>query len=117
MSWQKRRQHDYYYRSRRDGSRVTHDYYGTGPLAWSVAKMDTEQREKRQAQVDSEAALRKAFAEADRWIDRLIAASEELLHAVLLSEGFYHHQRVSWRRRASAYVRRQTGESNGTIPQ
>jgi hypothetical protein len=60
--------------------------------------MDITERAERQAHADADAAMRKPFEEADGSLTRLIAASEELLSAVLLAEGFYHHQRA-WRRR------------------
>ena len=31
MAWQKRNQLEYYYRSRREGSRITHDYFRRRP--------------------------------------------------------------------------------------
>ena len=105
MTWQRRSNGDYYYRSRRDGGRVTHDYFGTGPAAQVVASMDATERADRQAHADAKAAVRKPFAQADGSVRRLIAASEELVHMVLLSEGFYRHDRGPWRRRNRAYVR------------
>ena len=86
---------------------MTHDYFGTGPLAWAMAKLDAEERDRRQAEADAEAAKRKPLEHADDLIRRLIAASDELSQAVLLAEGFYQHQRGPWRRRAWAYVQRQ----------
>ena len=104
MSWQQRKNKLYYYRSHWDGRRVTHDYFGAGPAAWAVAKLDAEQRERRKAQADATAALRKASHEADAPLRRLSAASDTLVRAVLLSEGFYRYQRSPWRRRAWAYA-------------
>ncbi len=107
MTWQRRSNGLYYYRSRREGSRVTHDYYGTGPAAQVVASMDAAERVERTAHADEEMAARRPFEAADGWVQRLIAASEELLAVVLLAEGFYCHQRT-WRRRKWNYVRRQS---------
>ena len=106
MAWQQRNGRRYYYRSRREGGRVTHDYFVTGPLAWTVAKMDAGERERQQAQAEAEAALRRLYEEADALVGRLIAASKELVEAVLLADGFYRHQRGLWRRRSWAYAQR-----------
>jgi hypothetical protein len=99
MAWRRRKQRKYYYRSRREGDRVKTDYFGTGPLAWAVAKMDAEARDREQAQADEEKTARKPFEDADGFVRRLIAASNELLRAVLLAEGFCLHQRGTWRRK------------------
>jgi hypothetical protein len=104
MPWQQRSKGKYYYRSRREGSRVKHDYYGTGPAAEMVASMDATERAERQSQADADAAMRKPFEKADGLLTRLITTSEELLSAVLLAEGFYCNQRT-WKRRGWAHVR------------
>ena len=77
------------------------------PRTQVVASMDAAERVERTAHADEEMAARRPFEAADGWVQRLIAASEELLAVVLLAEGFYCHQRT-WRRRKWNYVRRQS---------
>jgi hypothetical protein len=103
VSWQKRDAQKYYYRSRREGRRVTHDYFGTVPLASVLAQRDAEERERKQAEV----VLRNMFRVGDDAVRRLMAACKELLQAVLLGEGFHQYDRGPWKRRTWTYVRRQ----------
>ena len=108
MSWQKRKNRQYYYQPRREGKRVTHDYFGAGPLAWAVGKMDAEERDRRKAEAEAKTAMCKPFDEADAYATRLIAATGLLKQAVLMAEGFYLHQRGQWRRRSWAYAGRES---------
>jgi hypothetical protein len=117
MAWQRRNERKYYYRSRRENGQVINDYYGTGPLAWTAAKMDAAERDRQKAQAETQAALKRPFEEGDAPVDRLMAAGKELIGAVLLSEGFYRHDRGPWSRRAWAYVRHQSDDSIETSSQ
>jgi hypothetical protein len=108
MSWQQRSGQKYYYRARREGKQVTHDYFGIGPVAWAAAAMDVEERNALRTQAEAKTAIRRLFEEADAHVERLIAASDDLVRAILLSEGFYRHQRGTWRRRNWAYVQHES---------
>jgi hypothetical protein len=108
MSWQKRRNTNYFYRSRREGKRVVADYFGAGPTAHVQAEMDARDRAEEKAQRDRTTAIRQQFQEADAPFNQFSQAMHLLEQAVLLSEGFYQHDRGSWQRRAWAYVQRST---------
>ena len=90
-----------------EGVHVVEDYYGAGPVGQAAAEMDAEERDRRKAEAEAKTAMCKPFDEADAYATRLIAASNNLLRAVLLAEGFYQHERGPWRRRSWSYVRRE----------
>ena len=99
MAWAWRGNRRYYYRSVRDGSRVTKEYVGTGPVAEFCAAMDAEQHAERDA---TRAAWRRQRADMDA-IDAQVKAwwdaSTSLLKAALYAEGYYQHDRGTWRKR------------------
>ena len=99
MAWARRGNRRYYYRSVRDGSRVTKEYVGTGPVAEFCAAMDAEQQAERDAK---RAIWHQQRADMDT-LDELIKAwwdaSTDLLKAVLYAKGYYQHDRGTWRKR------------------
>ena len=104
MSWNQRGSGRYYYRSRREGKRVFREYYGRGPAALAVAELDAAERDQQKAPAAQEAAERKRFEEADSLVNQWIATARLVQKAVLVSEGFYQHQRGEWRRRKCYHV-------------
>ena len=98
MGWEKRGHHLYYYRKRREGKRVISEYVGRGELAEAIATLDALNRHEQEGE---RAALRDE-REAQRDVDQVIDAAEELLRvvtgAVLLASG-YHRHKGQWRRR------------------
>jgi hypothetical protein len=99
MAWAWRGNRRYYYRSVRDGSRVSKEYVGTGPVAEFCAALDAEERAERDA---TQATWRQQQADMDA-LDAQMAAwwdtSTALLKAALYTEGYYQHDRGTWRKR------------------
>ena len=99
MAWAWRGNRRYYSRSVRDGGRVTKAYVGTGLLAEFHAAQDAEQQAEREA---TRAAWRQQQADMDA-IDAQVKAwwdvSTGLLKAALYAEGYYQHDRGTWRKR------------------
>ena len=63
MGWEQRRGRCYYYRSVRQGARVTKEYLGSGPAAALAASIEARQREERAQR------RRRAAEERARWAD------------------------------------------------
>jgi hypothetical protein len=99
VSWQRRGNLCYYYRSLRLHGRVRCWYFGTGPAA-DLADVDTqlfqldrlEARERRRAALARQQAVDAAQA-------RLCEVSGLLARAALLAAGYHQHDRGAWRRR------------------
>jgi hypothetical protein len=83
----------------RDGGRVTKEYVGTGPVAEFCAALDAEQHAERDA---TRAAWRQQRADIEAIDAQMTAwwdASTALLKAALYAEGYYQHDRGTWRKR------------------
>ena len=100
MAWEQRGAQTYYYRSVRRHGRVTKDYLGTGPLAELSAAEDAERQAQRHTEAESwrqeQAALDALAQQIDAWWDM----SMVLLKATLYTEGYYQHDRGTWRKRS-----------------
>jgi hypothetical protein len=98
MGWKSRNGRAYYYKSERQGGRVTSTYFGAGLPAQAVAIMDQEAREEREA-------ARAAWEEERGWMDEEECAAREMFErveavaeAALLAAGYRRHNRGEWRR-------------------
>jgi hypothetical protein len=100
MAWEQRGTHTYYYRSVRRHGRVTKEYLGTGSLAALVAAADTERQAQRQAQVEAWRQAQAALEALERQIDAWWDLGTLELKATLYTEGYYRHDRGTWRKRA-----------------
>ena len=95
MAWQGR----YYYRSKRNGERVSREYFGAGELGALAAEAD--------ALNSAERASRKQIRRAERQrqrvvldsLKKLIEWTELLARASLVAAGFRQHFRGAWRRK------------------
>jgi hypothetical protein len=100
MAWEQRGSQRYYYRSIRRNGHVTKDYVGTGPLAALSAAEDAERQAQRQAQAEDwrqeQAALEAIDTQLEAWWD--LGTVE--IKATLYTEGYYQHDRGTWRKRA-----------------
>ena len=97
--WEKRERGGLYYtRSRRVGGRVVREYVGGGILGQLAARMDAEERQRR----EEEAAAWKQEQERTEAlaapVEELYGAVEVLAHAALLISG-YHKYKGEWRKR------------------
>jgi hypothetical protein len=101
MAWEQRGRHTYYYRSVRRHGRVTKDNLGTGSLAALSVATDAQ----RQAQCQAEAEAWRQERAAPEAIDTQLDAWWDLgtveLKAILYTEGYYQHDRGTWRKRAN----------------
>ena len=100
MAWEQRGPHAYYYRSVRRHGRVTKEYLGTGPLAALSVAADAQRRAQRQGKAEAwrqeQAALEAIDTQLEAWWD--LGTVE--LKATLYTEGYYQHDRGTWRKRA-----------------
>jgi hypothetical protein len=101
MAWQQRGDKRYLYRSVKHQGRVHREYLGTGPVAEALYHVEMQERRQRHA---AQEAWRQTLAEQtaiDTQIQRWWAQHELLLQALLYTEGFYRHDRSTWRKRAT----------------
>ncbi len=96
MGWDKGR---YYTRSRKVNGRVVREYVGTGRVAALAARMDTLDREKREADRTALKAERARLDALDAALNDLNDLAEVLAHAALLAAGYHQHKRGEWRKR------------------
>ena len=99
MAWEQRGTQMYYYRSVRHNGRVTKEYLGTGPLAELWAAEDAARQAQRQAEAEAWRQERAACEALDQQLDTWWEASTVLLKATLYTEGYYQHDRGTWRKR------------------
>jgi|SRR5579884_2000273 len=102
MAWVCRGQKQYYYRSRRYGARVGREYFGTGPEAELAAALDQRRQQEQQARRQAAQAERQRWDGAAAVLGQLIAATDLLVDAALLSGGYRQHERGAWRKRRHA---------------
>lgn len=105
VAWAWRGSHRYYYRSVRDGGRVTKQYVGKGPFAELHAQMDAEEQAEREAKREAWRRKRAEMDAIDAQIGEWWDAGTVLLKAVLYSEGYYQHDRGEWRKRRASIQR------------
>ncbi len=99
-AWERRARGGLYYtRSRKVNGRVVREYVGGGVLGELAARMDEEDRQRR----EEEAALwkeeRERLEELAGLVDELCEDTETIARAALLAAGFRRHKRGEWRRR------------------
>ena len=88
----------YWYRSRRNGGRVTTEYLGAGILGEFAAVMDAEEQERRRKEREAIDAERQAQAAIDGPLDTAAAELRGLIGEVLQGAG-YHQHKGTWRKR------------------
>lgn len=98
MGWERRGNHEYYYRKARDGSRVKSWYVGRGEMAHMISKFEGSSGE-----VGKLLRLKKSIEaqESDRieaTLDRAVELVQLFTEASLLTAGFHTHRR-QWRRK------------------
>jgi hypothetical protein len=99
MAWERRRRGSFYYRSKRVGSRVVKQYYGSDAIGQLAADLAEEGRARR---AEDAAALRTEQARLEA-LDRPPAALDRactmLASAALTAAGFRRYNFGPWRRR------------------
>ena len=95
MSWERRRNHRYYYRTKKHRGITTREYYGKGTRALQAALEDREQHTAhKQARQEQQ-----AWDDLETHITTLNRFTTSLSQALLVDAGFYKHRRGEWRKR------------------
>jgi hypothetical protein len=87
----------YYWRSRRDGSKVKTEYVGVGYFASLLAQIDQAEREKLAAERTARLKEAAAYQALDDEINTLHGVVETLTAAAMLAAGYHKHKR-QWRK-------------------
>lgn len=95
----KRGNADHYYRSVRVGKKVKRIYVGCGETAHLAAAIDAHRRLRRQMEREERVNERRNWETASVLLDELIAVSDILTEATLLTAGYHRHHQGPWRRR------------------
>jgi len=99
MAWERRERGGLYYtRSRKVNGKVVREYVGGGVLGEIAARMDAEERRRREAEAAAWREERKRLEEFASLIDELCEGAETIARAALLTAGFRRHKRGEWRR-------------------
>src|SRR4051794_22165988 len=97
MSWERRGNRCYYYRTRREDGRVVREYFGSGPIAEAAAKMDllnAQLRDQFRAdRMESQAEL----AQLDTSLEQLDKTVRGIVPAAMEAAGYRRH-RGEWRK-------------------
>lgn len=98
--WERRKRGGLYYtRSRKVNGRVVREYVGGGVLGQLAARIDAEDRQRREEQAAAWREERERLEELAGLVDELSKDAEIIARAVLLAAGFRRHKRGEWRRR------------------
>lgn len=96
MGVESRRSNLYYYRKRREGSRVVSEYVGGGGVGACAAKLDELEREEENARRAQERGGREADEALDGLLDAIGAALKEAAACELVAAGC-HNRKGEWR--------------------
>ncbi|MBM3983698.1 MAG: hypothetical protein FJ304_26195 [Planctomycetes bacterium] len=97
MGWDKGGR--YYTRSRRENGRVVREYVGGGAPGALVARLDADERARREAERDAVRAESEAAAALDTALAELDELADLLTRAALAAAGYTQHRRGEWRKR------------------
>ncbi len=97
--WERReRGGPYYTRSRKEGGRVIREYVGGGILGELAARMDAEDRRRREEKAAAWREERERLEELAGLVDEFCEDVETMARAALLAVGFRRHNRGEWRK-------------------
>ena len=98
--WERRERGGLYYtRSRKENGRVVREYVGGGVLGELAARMDAEDRRRRQEEAAAWREERERLEELADLVDELCEDVETIVRSALLVAGFRRHKRGEWRRK------------------
>jgi hypothetical protein len=101
--WERRERGGLYYtRSRKENGRVVREYVGGGVLGELAARMDAEDRRRRQEEAAAWREERERLEELAGLVDELCEDVETIVRCALLVAGFRRHKRGGWRKRREA---------------
>ena len=98
MTWEQRGNRRYYYRKKRNGSRVTTEYVGTGTVAVLLAEKDRQDREKFLHTRQKWRAQKSEFKNVEQDHEFLMVITRGLVRAIFLTSG-YHPHKGQWRKK------------------
>ena len=97
--WERRERGGLYYtRSRKVNGRVVREYVGGGVLGELAARMDAEDRQRREEQAAAWREERERLEELAGSVDEYCEDAETITRAALLAAGFRRHNRGEWRK-------------------
>jgi hypothetical protein len=100
MAWENRaRGGPYYTRSQKLNGKVVREYVGSAVLGEIAARMDAEERLRREEEAATWREEQERLEELAGLVDELCEAVETVVRATLLAAGFRRHKRGEWRRR------------------
>jgi hypothetical protein len=94
MGWER----GYYYRVFKVNGRVMREYLGRGRVAVLAARLDAQEREKRQLQAHDLLRQKDELETLDADLKALEQTTDLLARAALLAAGFHQHKRGEWRK-------------------
>ena len=97
--WERRERGGLYYtRSRKVNGRLIREYVGGGVLGELAARMDAEDRQRREEEAAAWREERERLEELAGLVDWFCEDVETMARAALLAAGFRRHLRGEWRR-------------------
>ena len=101
MAWERRERGGVYYtRSRKVNGQVIREYVGGGLLGELAARMDAEERQRREEETAVWREERERLEELAGLVDELCKDVETVTQDSLLTAGFRRHKRGEWRRQS-----------------
>ena len=98
MGWERRGNHEYYYRKERDGSRVNSTYVGRGEMAHMISKFEASSGEVEKLLRLKNSVEAQESERIEAALDRAVELVQLFTEATLLTAGFHTHRR-QWRRK------------------
>jgi hypothetical protein len=102
MAWERRQNRTYYYRSKKVGGRILHEYLGRGPRAEQAALEASQRRERRRSQAAAFRAEQAHWRALEAPSLELTRQTDLLTRAALLAAGYHQHSLGEWRRKRRA---------------
>lgn len=97
MGWERRGNHEYYYRKEREGSRVKSTYVGRGEMAHMIAGFQSNSAELETLLRAKESIENQELERIEAAVDGAVELVQLFTEATLLTAGFHTHRR-QWRR-------------------
>ena len=98
--WERRERGGLYYtRSHKEGGRVIREYVGGGILGELAARMDAEERRRREEEAAIWKEERESLEELSALVEEICEGAETIARATLVAAGFRRHNRGEWRRK------------------
>ena len=101
MGWETRGNNTYYYKKKRQGTKVVSEYAGTGDLARINASLEQEKGEMQEAEKQFLKEKRTEIEGLEQKTSQADNLMRRLLEGILLLSG-YHKHKGQWRRRRYA---------------